>query len=234
MAVLPENRRMPTATPTLPESLDALERMYGPQPAPALRDPLELLLFEEIGYLLEDDRKNAAFAALKQKVGTRAERILGATAPTLLSIAKLAGPQPEERVERLKKTATLALDHARELRALAALPLATAKRVLGKFPGVGEPGAEKVLLFSHSQAVLALDPNAVRVLGRLGYGTETKNYAATYRSVQHAAAAQLTPSFDGFVRAFQLLRTHGLETCLRESPRCEVCPLKMTCAYFKS
>lgn len=229
-----ENRCVPPAGVSLPDQLDGLEKMYGPPHPPALRDPLELLLFEEVGYLIEDDKKWAAFAALKQKIGTRAERILAAPAATLLGVAKLGGVHPEERVERLKKTATLALEHARELRALAALPLATAKRVLGKFPGVGEPGAEKVLLFSHSQAVLALDPNAIRVLARLGYGTETRNYAATYRSVQNAAATQLTPSFDGFMRAYQLLHTHGRETCLRESPRCEVCPLKATCVYFKS
>ena len=34
----------------------------------------------------------------------------------------------------------------------------------------GEPGAEKVLLFSGSAPVLALDSNALRVLLRLGFG----------------------------------------------------------------
>lgn len=221
-----------TANQPLPASLDQLEEMYGPPPPPALRDALELILFEELGE--EDDRRMAAFQVLKQKIGTRAERILAATPAALLTVAKLGGLHPEERVERLKKTATLALEHARELRALAALPLATAKRVLGKFPSVGEPGAEKVLLLSHSQAVLALDPNAIRVLARLGFGNETRNYAATYRTVQAAAAKHLTPSFDGFVRAHLLLRQHGTHTCLREAPRCDLCPLKMSCNYFKS
>lgn len=225
---------MPGATITIPAALDLLEKTHGSPAPPELRDPLELLLSEELGHLAEDDRRSAAFTALKQKVGTRAERILAASASTLLGIAKLGGPNPEERVERLRKTATLAIEHARELRALAALPLATAKRVLGKFPGIGEQGAEKVLLFSRSQAVLALDPNGIRVLARLGFGQESKNAAATYRSVQSAAGAQLTPSFDGFIRAHQLLRTHGLQVCVRETPRCDACPLRAGCAYFLS
>lgn len=225
---------MPTDGLTIPGALDALERTHGKPPAPELRDPLELILWEEVGYLVDDEKRRAAFAALKAKVGTRAERILGASQGTLLAVAKLGGMNPEERVERLKKTATLAVEHARELRALAALPLATAKRVLSKFPGVGEPGAEKVLLFSRSQAVLALDPNGVRVLARLGYGSETKNYATTYRSVQRAAAAELTPSFDAFIRAHILLRTHGQELCTRETPRCADCPLRPSCAWAKS
>lgn len=225
---------MPADALTLPAALDALEKAYGRPPAPELRDPLELILWEEVGYLVDDERRRASFAALKAKVGTRAERILGATNGALLSVAKLGGANAEERVERLRKTATLALEHARELRALAALPLATAKRVLGKFPFIGEPGAEKVLLFSRSQAVLALDTSGVRVLARLGYGSETKNYTTTYRSVQKAAAAELTPSFDAFIRAHALLRTHGHELCTRETPRCEACPLRPACAWFRS
>ena len=223
---------MPGPLLSIPEALDLLEKHYGSPATPELRDPLELLVSEELGHLVEDDRRSAAFTTLKQKVGVRAERILAAPAATLLGIAKLGGTHPEERVERLKKTATLAIEHARELRALAALPLATAKRVLGKFPGIGEQGAEKVLLFSRSQAVLALDANGIRVLARLGHGQETKNAAATYRSVQGAAATQLTPSFDGFIRAHQLLRTHGIQICTREAPRCEACPLRSGCAYF--
>ena len=50
-----------------------------------------------------------------------------------------------------------------------------------QFPMIGEPGAEKILLFSGVLAVLALDSNGVRVLVRLGVGEERKSYAATYK-----------------------------------------------------
>ena len=61
-----------------------------------------------------------------------------------------------------------------------ARPLAEARKILRSFPGIGEPGAEKVLLFSGRQALLAPDSNALRVLVRLGLVREEKSYARTY------------------------------------------------------
>jgi endonuclease-3 len=43
-----------------------------------------------------------------------------------------------------------------------------ARRALRSFPGIGEPGAEKILLFSGRQARLAPESNGLRVLVRLG------------------------------------------------------------------
>src|SRR2546423_14582663 len=65
-----------------------------------------------------------------------------------------------------------------------------AAKSLRRFPGIGGPGAEKILLFGGIRQILALDSNGLRVLPRLGYGTETGNYAADYRSVQQAAQAE--------------------------------------------
>ena len=53
-------------------------------------------------------------------------------------------------------------------------------------PCSGDPGAEKILLFSRTHSILALDSNGLRVLRRLGYGEERKSYASTYRSAQEA------------------------------------------------
>ncbi|MDO8562918.1 MAG: hypothetical protein Q7S25_03630, partial [Candidatus Limnocylindria bacterium] len=66
---------MPANRLTLPAALDALEKAHGKPPAPELRDPLELILWEEVGYLVDDEKRRLAFAALKTKVGTRADRI---------------------------------------------------------------------------------------------------------------------------------------------------------------
>ena len=57
-----------------------------------------------------------------------------------------------------------------------------------QFPSIGEPGAEKILLFARVYPVLGLDSNGVRVLTRLGLVVEAKSYAATYRGVQRLAA----------------------------------------------
>ncbi len=71
------------------------------------------------------------------------------------------------------------------------MPARQAKKSLKRFPGVGEPGAEKILLFAGALPVLALESNGLRTLIRLGYGVEQRNYAATYRSVLEAVKDQI-------------------------------------------
>ena len=71
--------------------------------------------------------------------------------------------------------------------------LPQAKKALKKFPSIGEPGAEKILLFTRSYPVLALDSNGLRVLCRVGFAEEQKNYSATYRLVQDSASTIWTP-----------------------------------------
>ena len=77
---------------------------------------------------------------------------------------------------------------ASELDGIESLPLRDAKRRVMKFPSIGEPGAEKILMLARTHAVLGLDSNGVRVLTRLGLVDEDKSYAATYRQVQGMAA----------------------------------------------
>ena len=94
-------------------------------------------------------------------------------------------------------------------------PLAEAKKDLRKFPAIGEPAAEKILLFNRRHALLALESNGLRVLVRLGYAPEHRNYATMYKDVQRALAPQLPTSCDALIRAYQLLRQHGQELCKR-------------------
>jgi endonuclease-3 len=49
-----------------------------------------------------------------------------------------------------------------------------AKKLLMRFPMIGEPGAEKILLFCGALAVLALESNGLRVLVRVGVAEERK------------------------------------------------------------
>jgi len=121
-----------------------------------------------------------------------------------------------------------------DLRAALKWPLAKAKQALRKFPSVGEPSAEKILLFTRSYPVLGLDSNGLRVLVRLGFGKEKKNYTATYRSAQEAIQGQLTEDYDWLIRAHILLRQHGKELCKTSAPACEKCPVRKSCKYFNN
>ena len=112
------------------------------------------------------------------------------------------------------------------------LPLDQAKRRVMKFPSIGEPGAEKILMLARTHAVLGLDSNGVRVLTRLGLVDEEKSYAQTYRGVQALAREYEDRGVDWLIRAYLLLRQHGQELCKRSRPRCEVCPLTDRCRYY--
>jgi endonuclease-3 len=101
-----------------------------------------------------------------------------------------------------------------------------------QFPSIGEPGAEKVLLFARVYPVLGLDSNGVRVLTRVGLVPEAKNYSAIYRGVQRLGAEYADRGCEWLLRAHLLLREHGQELCKRTRPRCDACPLARGCAFY--
>jgi endonuclease III len=218
----------------LQKLLTKLEAQHGAPEPPSVSDPFELVLFENVVYLLSDEKREAAFRALKQNIGTSPTQILSASHDELYAIAKLGGMLPEARVERFRNIAQIALqefegDLANALKA----PLPKAKKALMKFPSIGEPGAEKILLFSRSHPVLGLDSNGMRVLLRIGYGEESKSYSTTYHSVRDAVRSELKPDYDWLIRANQLLRRHGQQVCRRSEPICKSCSIRADCRYYK-
>ena len=121
-----------------------------------------------------------------------------------------------------------------DLRSVLKKPLPQAKKALKRFPSIGDPATEKILLFTRSYPVFSFDSNGLRVLCRVGFAEEQKNYSATYRLVQDAIREQLPRDYDSLIRAHQLLRQHGQELCKRSKPRCAECPIKDACNYGRS
>ena len=223
------------ALPVLQKIISKLEAHYGAPPPPITGDPFELVLLENIAYLVSDERREAAFAMLRQSTGTRPHEILAAAHDELLSATKLGGMQPEQRVARVRELALIAMNEfGGDLKDALSRPLPEAKRALRKFPGIGEPTSEKILMLTRSYPILGLDSNGLRVLLRLGFGEEKKkNYSGTYRAVQEVIASQLKPDYDWLIAAHTLLRRHGKELCKTNRPLCEKCPVRKNCAYFK-
>lgn len=225
---------MPKSAKSFEKIIDELRRLYGQPASPVVTDPLGMILLENIAYLVSDERRIEAFGALRDRVGLTPPQILMAPETKLLEVAKLGGMHPLARVEKLRLIAQIALqefdgDFDRVLKQ----PLGQAKKSLKKFPGIGDSGAEKILLFSRTQPILALDSNGLRVLLRLGYGEESKSYSTTYRSAQDAAGKEMKKNFDWLITAHQLLRRHGQELCKNVSPICAQCPLKSSCSYYQ-
>jgi endonuclease III len=171
---------------------------------------------------------------LRQRVGLKPEKILSASLPTLHEIGR-QGILPSNSAVKLRAIAEIALtDFGGDLKPILKLPLRHAKRALKKFPSIGDPGAEKILLFARAYPVFALDSNGLRVLRRLGYGREEKSYSVSYRSAQEAVAPELSLDLDWLIEAHQLLRRHGQELCRTNHPRCETCPLRQRCVYYRT
>jgi hypothetical protein len=97
---------------------------------------------------------------------------------------------PELRALRLKEVAMRIQDEfGGDLRAALAGPLPAARKTLKKFPGIADPGADRIFLFAGMAPIAAVPSNGTQVLVRILRGQEHENYGANYREAQQAIAA---------------------------------------------
>ena len=220
---------MPNAR--LKRVLTTLRRYYGKPPSPLSRDPFKLILAEQVAYLVPDAQRRRAFAALRTSVGLEPEAILSASAAELERITRLGGSiAVATRAARLRASAELVIGRwDGDLRTVLRLPYSQARRALAEFPMIGEPGADKILVFARRARLLPLDSNGLRVLGRLHLISTAQNYRATYRRAQEVLSPMLPATPASLTEAYGLLRMHGQELCRRQAPRCPSCPLRQRC-----
>jgi endonuclease-3 len=216
---------------SLAQVIERLEAFYGEPDLPAITDPWEMIVWENVAYLVSDQHRREAMDALRKQVGSRPEQIMAAPVSQLRKAAT-RGIVPEQNVEKLRRSAKIALDEfSGDLRPILKRPFAEAKKALKQFPAIGDPGAEKILLFCHAFPVFALESNGLRVLLRLGFGEEQPSYAATYQRVQTVIAGEVNKDYPWLIKAHLLLRRHGQELCKRSNPRCQECPLLAKCPW---
>jgi len=220
-----------TSPPALQAAVTALERLHPP--GEVMTDPMALIVWENVGYLVDDDRRAELFETFVARVGLDPKAIAKAPQDLLLELAGRGGMRPQERARRLRSIGELALAHAGGdlMAALKALPSAKARALLRRFPGVGDPGADKIMLFCGLEARPALDSNGLRVLVRLGYAPAETDYPRTYRSAVEMLRAQGRPDRDWLVMAFQVLRAHGQALCKRAGAQRQACPLGAVCTH---
>ena len=207
--------------------IDALEKHHGRPPALPVTTALGLVLWENVA---QEARPGFRHAGQARRDGARRHPHGFARGPLRRRGVGWDAPRASrfdfdhDRRDRDGRV-------RRQPRGLPRAIPSSAKRALKKFPGIGDPGAEKILLFTETHPVLALESNGLRVLLRFGFGEEQKDYAASYRSVRAALEGQLPNDCKKLIRAHQLLRLHGKELCKRAQPICEACPLRARCRY---
>ena len=214
----------------LPAALDRIEAFLGKPKRLPPRKALDWILWENCAYLVNDEKRAKAYRALADATKLRAVGILALPRSELLALARLGGMIAEKRVEKLLAIAHLVQDeHGGDLEAALALPLAKARRAMKRFPGIGDPGADKILLFTGTHALPALESNGLRALVRLGYAREETSYARMYRTGVAALAPHAERGCAWLMRAYDVLRAHGQRTCTHNAPACDACMLAEEC-----
>lgn len=221
-----------------------MEKLYGPQKAVGPADPFEMILYLNSGYPATDTSCSKGFDALKREVGLKPEEILAASSAKLAKLLRLGGIVPEQRTARLHEIARKVksefggnlkaeLKKRMQEKYQASKSIHSAKKILREFPVIGEPSADKILLFSKLAPVAAVPSASLGVPMRLWFGKEGKSYAADYRKVREKLDRELPKTFEERQRAYLLLKKHGQEICKRSAPKCELCPLTAQCAYIQ-
>src|SRR5271169_172557 len=192
---------------TVPRLLDKLENFYGRQEPCWPVDAYEFMVWWHCGYPASDAACGKGWARLTSEVGIEPEELLAATPRKLAAALKPGGMVPELRALRLKEIAMRVQDQlGGDLRAALAGPLPGARRTLKKFPGIADPGADRILLFAGIAPIAAVPSNCTQVLVRVLSGREPDNYGASYREAQQAIAAEVPETFDARSRAYLLLK----------------------------
>jgi endonuclease-3 len=227
---------MRESKPRFASVLTSLARYHGELHSPPAKGPFEHVLWENACYLLPEERRLEVFEGLQHQVGLNAAAIHDAPDEVLLPLAKRGGMRPETRVFRWREIARITLTQfAGNLDTILSQPYAEAKKALKQFPMIGDPGAEKILLFCglapHPVLSLPLESNGLRVLVRLGWGRLQRDYGATYRSVERELQAELPASVKRLEAAHLLLREHGRVLCKDKAPMCHECPVSEGCGY---
>lgn len=214
------------------EVLEKLEALYGAQQAAWPADPYLFLVWWHCGYPASDERCARGWESLTAGIGTQPEQLLGASIAQLTKALTPGGMVPELRARRLQDVATRAQEKfGGDLRRGLAGPLPEARKALKNFPGIADPGADRILLFGGIAPLAAVPSNCPHVLVRIQHGKERENYGVNYRRAQEAIERDVPANTAARTRAYLLVKRHGQELCKAARPKCAECPVRSCCVY---
>jgi endonuclease III len=222
------------ATPRIADLLDSLQSYYGALEPRAPTDPYEFLIWWHCGYPASEERCAKGWESLTREMGIAPGQISQASTAKLAKALKAGGMVPALRAARLKDIAQrVQREFAGDLRsALLRLSAAPVRKILKAFPGIGNPGADRISLFSRLSPVAAVPSACPHVLVRVLQGPEGDKYGAIYATAQRMLDA-LPATFDARIRAYLLIDRHGHALCKRSKPLCGPCPLQSQCVFAK-
>ncbi len=219
----------------LADLLDRLEEAHGRQEPNWPVVPYDFILWWNCGYPPSDAACAKGWKQISDVIGTRPQALLDARPRSLAAALKAGGMVPEVRAERVQEIARRVRDdYGGDLSAALGTAAAPARKILKTFPGIADPGADRILLFARIAALaLPFRPIARRCLFESFTARRGPDYGANYRLAQQAVEDGVPTTYAARSRAYLLLKRHGQEICKRVNPRCEACTLRSVCAYYR-
>lgn len=220
--------------PSLHEVVRALEPRHEIACGVRLRDPWELVLWETCVFAADDETRKRVFDRLKSVTSLDPKKILSAPEKKVVAALAEGGMMARYRYDKLKLNTKRLLDMGPEaLRAATKKDPRAARKLLKRFHGIGDPGADRVLMFAGTAKTIGADAAVVRVLVRVGFGEESKDWSRSYRTSAKAIEPELPDERDELVHIHMVLRAHGRDVCKNTRPTCGDCPLLDRCAHAK-
>jgi endonuclease III len=216
----------------LVNKMRALRKRYGSAAFSEPRTAFALIVWENCAYLVDDERRLQTFERLSAKVGVTPVALMKAGAKRIQAAIEGGGLQSAHRAAKVLSCAEIAMEAADGDLDAALLLLAARPRraLLKRFPGIADPGVDRVLLLCGLSVDPTVDSNGLRVLERWEVIASGQPYALAYR----AAVADLAGhgvTGEAALEAYGLLRAHGRALCKRNAPRCDHCPVRSSCPY---
>lgn len=204
-----------------------LQDTYGHPEWRPHHPPVDELVLTILSQATSDANSFGAFHSLKERYATWQE-VMGAPVEAVKEAIHSAGlsNQKAPRIQAalhfvFDQVGDLSLEHLRELTPL------EAKEWLKQINGVGYKTASIILLFALGMPAYPVDTHVHRVTKRLGLVPEKMN-----ADKAHFLLEEIVPVSEYYASHLQFIQ-HGREVCHARNPRCEGCPLRGECLFYR-
>jgi endonuclease-3 len=192
-----------------------------PEPKTELHygNPYELIVAVVLSAQCTDKRVNLVMPGLLEQFPTPAH--LGAAAPEDIFPFIRSVSYPNNKAKHLAGLGRMLTEEF-------ASEVPSQIEELQRLPGVGRKTANVVASVIYNQPAMAVDTHVFRVSHRIGLVPKT---ATTPLAVEKGLVRYIPEEL--IAKAHHWLILHGRYICVARTPKCAICPLAPSCAYFE-
>lgn len=204
-----------------------LAKTYGVKKQTRFRDPTEELILTVLSQNTNDINRDRAYRSLREKFPRWSDVVAagGVKIARAIQVGGLANIKSKRIIKILKQINSKSRGYSLEF--LKDMPDGEVWDYLIDFDGVGPKTASCVMMFALGRDTMPVDTHVHRVGIRLGLIPE--EYSA---EEAHSWFGELSLPADIYQMHLNMIN-HGRALCRPSNPKCEQCPLKRNCLYFK-